>query len=532
MLLDGVSNTVADFNGVAISPPQDSIREFKVLSGAYSAEYGRSGGGIVNVVTKAGGIELNGALYEYFQNGGLNANGWQRNRRGSTANGTPVLPRIPIKRNQFGGAIGGPIFLPRFGEGGPRTVGARPLSSSSTTRAARTESVLETTDAADGRMRTGDLSDCCNRTPRAQRHDQWSLHCRSLTPTVRAASSAKIYSPYGALVPNGQRDRLGNAILVRPAIPGNRLDLLPRCPSGPRTSACLDPVALNLLSYLPLPNQPGLTDNFVYSSTAKFTRDIIATRIDKTLSDKHSLFGRFSNEKRFQGEPSFLGSEASNARIIRDSFFNATFNDVYILTPTVINNFRYGYTRVRANQVLNGQGFDPTTLGLPAYVAATAPILSFPIFNFAGGAEGQGIAGEITGGQIGGGGNNQPRDTTTIADAVTLIKGGHTIKTGGEFRLLRFFAFQYNNPDGKPTPTTAPSRAGRCRPCAHRQRRRSRLVACLAAARFTGPARAANRCRRSPLSQVRRGLRPGRLEGAERSDAQPRPALRPRNRHR
>ncbi len=468
VLLDGVSNTVADFNGVAISPPQDSIREFKVLSGAYSAEYGRSGGGIVNIVTKAGRIDLNGALYEYFQNGGLNANGWQRNRRGTTANGTPVLPRIPIKRNQFGGAIGGPIFLPRFGEGGRKTIGGKTAFFFFNYEGRREKNPFsKQLTMPTARMRTGDLSELLQ--PNATRPNV-TINGTSL-PVINADGSrgifGQVYSPYGALVPNGQRDRLGNAILVRQAIPGNRLDLLPRCPSGPRTSACLDPVGLNLLSYLPLPNQPGLIDNFVYSDTAEFTRDIVAARVDKTLSDKHSLFGRFSNEKRFQGEPSFLGSVASNARIIRDSFFNATFNDVYTFTPTAINNFRYGYTRVRANQVLNGQGFDPTILGLPAYVAATAPILSFPIFNFAGGAEGQGIAGEITGGQIGGGGNNQPRDTTTIADAVTLIKGGHTIKTGGEFRLLRFFAFQYNNPDGTysynrtftrgPIPTVAPT---------------------------------------------------------------------------
>ena len=113
VLLDGVSNTVGDFNGVAVNPPPDSIREFKVLAGVFSAEYGRSGGGVVNMITRAGGKQFHGALYEYFQNGGLNANGWQRNRRGLLANGKDVLPRIPIKRNQFGGTLSGPVYLPK-----------------------------------------------------------------------------------------------------------------------------------------------------------------------------------------------------------------------------------------------------------------------------------------------------------------------------------------------------------------------------------------------------------------------------------
>lgn len=119
VLLDGVTNTIGDFNGVTISPPQDAVREFKVQSGVAPAEYGRTAGGIVNISSKAGTNRFHGALYEYFQDKYLNANGWQRNRLGTLPNGQPAAPRIDINRSQFGGAIGGPVILPRFGEGGP-----------------------------------------------------------------------------------------------------------------------------------------------------------------------------------------------------------------------------------------------------------------------------------------------------------------------------------------------------------------------------------------------------------------------------
>ena len=69
VLLDGVSDTVGDFNGVAVSPPQDSVREFKVMAGAFSAEYGRTGGAVVNFVTKGGTSRFHGTAYDYFQNG-------------------------------------------------------------------------------------------------------------------------------------------------------------------------------------------------------------------------------------------------------------------------------------------------------------------------------------------------------------------------------------------------------------------------------------------------------------------------------
>jgi len=431
VLLDGVSNTFGDFNGIAISPPQDSVQEFKVLSGVFSAEYGRSGGGVLIFMTKAGGAKFHGTLYEYFQNGGLNANGWQRNRAGYANDGvTLALPRIPIKRHQFGGSIGGPAVFPKLGRSqntffffnyeGRRE--DNPFSKDLTLPTAK--------------MRTGDLSEL-------------------LQPTVRAnvPSNAdgtaplfgQLYDPYGPLVRNP------SGTLVRNTIPANRLDLLPKCnSSGPRQAACLDPIGLALMSYLPLPNQPGLTNNYLYSGTARFTRDLLAARLDKTLSEKHSLFGRYSYEKRFQGEPNFFKSAASNARITRDTFFNITLNDVYTLTPRTINNFRYGYTGAHPLQIplAHEQNFDPTTLGFPSYIRDFASTTAFPVFNFAGGPQSQGIAGEITSSQIGGGGSEIPRQAQTLADAVTWTKRGHTIKTGVEYRLMRNFTNYNTNPTG------------------------------------------------------------------------------------
>lgn len=429
VLLDGVSNTIGDFNGVAVNPPPDSVREFKVLSGVFSAEYGRSGGGVVNMITRAGGKDFHGALYEYFQNGGLNANGWQRNRRGLLANGKDVLPRIPIKRNQFGGTLSGPVYLPKkiFGPLGYENPNKTFFFFNYEGRRERNpfsrELTLPTT-----KMRGGDFSELLTGATRTGQTD--SDNAASLV--------GQLYNPYAPLV-NSKRVRIANNSLVG----------LPTCPSGARTTLCLDPVAQNIVKLLPLPNQAGLVNNYVVSDVALFERDLMAIRIDQTVSDKHSFFGRYSKENRFQGEPNFLGSIATNSRIIEDTFHNFTFNDVYSITPNIINNARYGYTRARAHQTPLSEGYDPGQLGFPSYILQTAPIGAFPILSFANaGAQGAGIASEITGGQIGGSGNNQPRDTQTVADSITWLKGKHNAKIGGEYRLIRFFAFQFNNPAG------------------------------------------------------------------------------------
>ncbi|GIU75410.1 MAG: hypothetical protein KatS3mg004_2497 [Bryobacteraceae bacterium] len=95
-------------NGTSIgSVDLDAIQEVQVLTATYSAEYGRSGGGQIRMVTKSGGKEFHGTFYEYFRNNNLDANSWARNRNPATAF-TP-----PLKYNQFGYNFNGPVMIPK-----------------------------------------------------------------------------------------------------------------------------------------------------------------------------------------------------------------------------------------------------------------------------------------------------------------------------------------------------------------------------------------------------------------------------------
>ena len=122
--VDGADTTDRGANlTVQTYPSLDAIAEFTVLRSLYPAESGRSSGGQVNVITKSGASKFHGDIYEFFRNDWLNANSFLTNRNfplGRDVNGKAV--RVPLRYNNFGGTFGGPLALPRFGEGGPALI--------------------------------------------------------------------------------------------------------------------------------------------------------------------------------------------------------------------------------------------------------------------------------------------------------------------------------------------------------------------------------------------------------------------------
>ncbi len=108
-LLDGGNNNNLLSNGVVANPNPDSVAEFRVLESNYGAEYGRNAGGVVSIVTKSGTNQFHGTAYDYLRNEDLDANRFFNNEQG--------LDRPILKRNQFGGTLGGPITVPKLYNG-------------------------------------------------------------------------------------------------------------------------------------------------------------------------------------------------------------------------------------------------------------------------------------------------------------------------------------------------------------------------------------------------------------------------------
>ena len=111
-LLDGGMNNRTTSNQVVFNPNPEAVEEFKLLENNYTAEYGRNGGGTISVVLKSGTNTLHGSLFEYLRNDAFNANDYIDNELGN--------PRQVLKRNQFGGVIGGPITLGKWLNGKDR----------------------------------------------------------------------------------------------------------------------------------------------------------------------------------------------------------------------------------------------------------------------------------------------------------------------------------------------------------------------------------------------------------------------------
>lgn len=110
-MVDGVSNVDVGSNITLLSTPTlESIQEFKIVTSSYAAEYGRSGGGVVNIVTKGGGQKFSGTAYEFFRDERFNANSYFRNLSTSAAlNQGPA----PLDYHNFGYTVGGPLLPSR-----------------------------------------------------------------------------------------------------------------------------------------------------------------------------------------------------------------------------------------------------------------------------------------------------------------------------------------------------------------------------------------------------------------------------------
>ncbi|HKE28351.1 MAG TPA: carboxypeptidase-like regulatory domain-containing protein [Bryobacteraceae bacterium] len=400
--IDGVSNNAnTGRSNLAYVPPAEATQEFRVQSSVYDAQVGRTAGGVVNVSIKPGTNRLHGALYEYLRRTDLNANLFSSNANGQ--------PRAPRNIDQYGGEIDGPVRLPHLYNGKDRTFF---MFSMEQYREITPQPVLGSVPTPE--QRAGDFSQ-----------------------TYTAAG--KLYTIYDPLVqslnpaydPN-KPTSVNNFRYVRQPFPGNRIP-----------SNRFEPIALNVLKDIPLPNQPGdpvtkLNDWFGANAgeTTHF-RNLIA-RVDHLLNQSWKMFGRWNHNYRDGGVIDYNDWGTRATRKIHAGRRNdGTVIDVVgTVVPTAIFTARAGYNRFK--QLSMYDPIDISALGLPkSFVGQLQIPDTYPQFTFENYLQTGISQWDII-----------PSETYSAQAGMNHSLGKHSLKYGFEFRLMHYANFGRSNASG------------------------------------------------------------------------------------
>ena len=338
VLIDGIPSSAGDWGGLIASPSVDSVQEAQIVRNTYEAQFGKTGGGVVNLITKGGGRDWHATGFEYLRNARLDANSWFNNFFGR--------PKPEFERHQFGGNVSGPVWERKKVFFFFNYEGLRQLTP--TSRLTTVPTALE---------RQGDFSQTRNR--------DGSLMVIYDPLTTRANPA------YDPTRPNSAT----NFPFIRDPFPGNRIP-----------ASRLDPVALNVINLMPQPNQPGDAvtgfNNYFKTGTDSISNDRYDARVDWTVNDKMTVFGRFTKARQDGVLAQFYETVAETNRNDFNPRSSASAGVTYVVSPTLVVNALVGGGHWTEQQLSKALGTDPVaTLGLPASLTGQFDVEALPIFN-------------------------------------------------------------------------------------------------------------------------------------------------------
>ncbi len=367
-LLDGIDNNSNDNGGFVLRTNVDAIQEFKLQTNSYSAEFGRSGGAVVNAIIKSGSNQLHGGVFEFFRNSALDARDYFE---------LPTDSKASYKQNQFGGTLGGALIKNKlfwFGDYQGTRI-RNPLNWNS-----------KVPTAAE---RVGDFS---------------------------AAGEPTVYDP-----------QTGNPF------PGN---IIP--------TDRIDPISQAYMNLYPDANAAG--SRYIIFPTEQDGIDQGDGRVDYTPSETNQFFVRYSQAGRKDVRPAPLpglanGGDSSTGIGFEDTE-GASVGYTHTFTPRIINEARIGFNHVHVRRGLpvNGTVLPSDDLRVPG-VPDDSRVNGLTLFAPTGGYR-----------RVG-----DPRFAPTllasqerqINDVLTLVRGSHTFKVGGEIRWSQFNISQEAAPRGQ-----------------------------------------------------------------------------------
>jgi Carboxypeptidase regulatory-like domain len=322
-ILDGVNNRSDRNGGIGVNTSVDSIREFKVSTSSYSAEFGRTAGGQINVVSKSGTNNFHGSVFEFLRNDRFDAANFFSGKK-------------DLKRNQFGGAFGGPLPMLSFGEGGPM-------------------------------VRSGKDRTFFFFSYEGTREDRSSAFLR------QAPNEAWLHGDFRNVRGAGADGILGNADdtnrvlrpIATPNAQGTSFTITRVEFPTPNVipSSQFSPVSAAMLQYIPVANLPSSSagtpsTNYLANGLNNTNRNQYLAKIDHRFSSKNTFSVSYARQtaNNFDPFPSARNYYPGFGRDVINSQNTLSLSDTHIFSPSFVNEARFGFFR-QNNQNL-GQNRD------------------------------------------------------------------------------------------------------------------------------------------------------------------------------
>jgi hypothetical protein len=395
--IDGMTNILPENNvgnnESAYQPIEDSIQEENVQTSVLPAENGRFSGGVISLVTKSGTNQFHGSFFEFIQNGSLDAIPF----------GAPGVKNTGSKPDQHqyqtGGTVGGPILHDR---------------------------AFFFFAFEDSRASAGQTSTYSVPNPAWYGGDFTSLF-GSTTPALFDPDTVA---------------KNGSGVYERQPLEYNgEFNVI--------DPARISPVATAALPYYPKPNVPNAGTYNNYQQTGSVPTDYwhFDSRVDVDVTKRWHSFLRYSELNQTGSTLNDYNNAASPGNYggtYHTPDFSGSFNNTVTFTPTLLGEFRYGYSKQNYNRVPVGGAFNPGTLGFDQGFVQQAAMEGemFPHFGF-GGNGGFSDLGPL-------GYEEYQEDPLAQSINASLVKivGAHSLKFGGEFRALRENFYQWSYPSG------------------------------------------------------------------------------------
>ncbi len=392
-LLDGAPNNAVygRANRIAFVPSVDAVEEFKVMTGIYDAQYGRTGGGVVNVSVKSGTNSFHGSGYEFLKRTSLNANTFANNAR--PGRDGKAQPRQGDALDQYGFSLGGPLWLPKLYQGRNKSFFFLAYEGFRQDFFVSSDYI---TSVPTREQRTGDFS-------------------RTFDNAGRLIT---IYDPL-----TGRQE--GNQWVRNPfpanVIPADRIN----------------PVAAKIISLYPEPNvrTPGSPDwqsnYFLRNVVGHYDFVNYVARLDHYFGPRQRIYGRWIynnfDQMRIVNAIQGLGSDYRRGGKRNDGI---VLDSVTTISSNTVLDLRASLTRwiEDLNAVPEHKNFDATQLGFPRPLADQMParnvVPRFTLDNY----------GDL-------GPSNfafEPTNVLSFQPTLVMVRGRHTLKGGLDFRLTRY----------------------------------------------------------------------------------------------